>query len=149
VGLIDDLGGGRIGVDTAPFIYFIEDAPAFLPALLPLFRAADRGQMELVTSAITLLEVLAIPYRSGNRAVASRYEALLTRSRGIRLVELSRGQLRRGAQLRAATGCRTPDALQLTAAIDAGCTSFVTNDRRLPSVQGLRIIQLGSYASHN
>jgi predicted nucleic acid-binding protein len=146
VGLIDDLGRGRIGVDTAPLIYFIEEAPAFLPALVPLFQAADHGRLELVTSAITLLEVLVIPYRAGDRALASRYEALLTRSRGMRMVEFSRGQLRRAAQLCAATGCRTPDALRLTAAIDAGCTSFVTNDHRLPSVQGLRIIQLGSYA---
>jgi predicted nucleic acid-binding protein len=145
VGLIDDLGHGRIGVDTAPFIYFIKDSPLFLPVLAPLFEAADQGQVELVTSAITLLEVLVIPYRAGNRVLASHYEALLTRSRGVRLIEPSRGQLRRAAQLGAATGCRTPDALQLTAAIDARCTSFVTNDRRLRDLPRLRVIQLSHY----
>jgi predicted nucleic acid-binding protein len=147
VGLIDDLGRGRIGLDTGPIIYFIEDSPAFQPALVPLFQAADAGQVELVTSAITLLEVLVVPYRAGNHALASRYEALLTRSRGMTLIELSRGQLRRAAQLCAATGFRTPDALQLTATIDAGCTSFVTSDRRMRGVKGLRIVQLESYAS--
>jgi predicted nucleic acid-binding protein len=147
MGLIDDLGPGKVGVDTAIFIYFIEAAPAWLPVILPLFQAADTGQRELVTSAVTLLEVLVVPYRAGNETLAARYEALLTRSRGVQLIDLTRVQLRRAAQLRALTGVRTPDALQLTAARDAGCTAFVTNDRRLPAVPGLRIVQLAPYAA--
>ena len=112
---------------------------------MPLFRESDQGKRALITSALTLLEVLVVPYRAGNRLLAERYEALLTRSRGIRLVELSRDQLRAAAQLRAATGANVPDALQLVAAIGAGCTTFLTNDRRLPPVPGLRIIQLASH----
>ena len=114
--------------------------------LIPLFQEADQGQRELVTSALTLLEVLVVPYRAGNRMLAERYEALLTRSRGVRLVDLSHDQLRAAAQLRAATGVKTPDALQLVAAIGGGCTAFLTNDRRLPSVPGLRVVELASYA---
>lgn len=142
-----DLGAGAVAVDTALFIYFIEEDPRFLPVILPLFREADQGKRELVTSALTLLEVLVVPYRAGNRLLADRYEALLTRSRGIRLVELTRDQLRAAAQLRAATGARTPDALQLAAAIGAGCSTLLTNDRRLPAVPGLHVIQLASYAN--
>lgn len=144
MGLIRELGPGLVGVDTAIFIYFIEEHPQFLPSILPLFREADEGARELVTSALTLLEVLVVPYRAGNRVLAGQYEALLTRSRGIRLVELSRDQLRAAAQLRAATGVKTPDALQLVAAVGAGCTTFLTNDRRLPPVPGLRVVDLTS-----
>jgi predicted nucleic acid-binding protein len=144
MGLISDLGAGNIGVDTAIFIYFIEDHPKFLPGILPLFQEADRGKRELITSALTLLEVLVVPYRTGNRALAERYEALLTRSRGVRIVDVSRDQLRAAAQLRAATGVKTPDALQLVAAIGEGCTTFLTNDRRLPPVPGLRLVDLTS-----
>ena len=146
MGLIAELGDGSVALDTAIFIYFIEENPRLLPAIVPLFQEADRGRRELVTSALTLLEVLVVPYRAGNRLLAERYEALLTRSRGIRLVDLSRDQLRAAAQLRAATGVKTPDALQLVAAIGAGCTTFLTNDRRLPPVPGLRILELASYA---
>ena len=87
-----------------------------------------------------------MPYRAGNRMLAERYEALLTRSRGVRLVDLSHDQLRAAAQLRAVTGVKTPDALQLVVAIGGGCTTFLTNDRRLPPVPGLRVVELGSYA---
>jgi predicted nucleic acid-binding protein len=145
VGLIAELGVGSVAVDTAIFIYFIEENPRFLTAILPLFTQADQGKRELITSALTLLEVLVVPYRAGNRRLAERYEALLTRSRGIRLVELSHDQLRAAAQLRAATGIKTPDALQLVGAISGGCTTFLTNDRRLPRVPGLRILELASY----
>ena len=146
MGLTEDLGAGNVGVDTAIFIYFIEEHPQFLSAIIPLFQEADQGQRELVTSALTLLEMLVVPYRAGNRMLAERYEALLTRSRGVRLVDLSHDQLRAAAQLRAATGVKTPDALQLVAAIGGGCTAFLTNDRRLPSVPGLRVMELASYA---
>jgi predicted nucleic acid-binding protein len=98
-----------------------------------------------VTSAVTLLEVLVVPYRAGNLALATRYEALLTRSRGVLVREIDHAQLRAAAQLRAVAGVRTPDALQLAAALAEGCTAFVTNDRRLPSPSGLRILQVGNY----
>ncbi len=147
MGLIADLGRGPVGVDTAVFIYFIEENPRFLPIIEPLFRSADARKLELITSALTLLEVLVVPYRAGLRILADRYEELLTRGRGVRLVDLTQDQLRAAAQLRAATGAKTPDALQLAAALGAGCTAFLTSDRRLPSIPGLRIIQLQSYAA--
>ena len=146
MGLIADLPGGSVGMDTMTFIYLIEEHPTFLPVVAPLFRQADRGAGRLVTSGLTLLEVLVAPYKAGNLRLAERYEALLTRSRGIELVALTNRQLRAAAQLRAATGVKTPDALQLAAAIGAGCRAFVTNDRRLPSVPGLPVFQLSSYA---
>jgi predicted nucleic acid-binding protein len=145
MGLMADLGPGPVAVDTSVFIYFIEEDLRILPLIDPLFRAADQGSRELVTSAVTLLEVLVVPYRAGNQLLADRYEALLTRSRGIRLVDVSREQLRAAALLRAATDIRTPDALQLAAAIGTKCRTFLTNDRRLPAVPGLRITQLSSY----
>jgi predicted nucleic acid-binding protein len=144
MGLTSELGSGAVAVDTAIFIYLIEEHARFLPAILPLFAQADRGDRVLVTSALTLLEVLVVPLRAGDRQLAERYELLLTRSRGVRLVDLTRDQLRAAAQLRAAMGVKTPDALQLVAALAAGCKTFLTNDRRLPSIPGLRVVQLSS-----
>jgi hypothetical protein len=76
-----------------------------------LFRAADNLQIELVISSVTLPEVLVVPFRSNNDALAARYEALLTSSRGIRLIDVTRDRLGLASRLRAMTGMRTPDAL--------------------------------------
>lgn len=144
MGLIDEVGPGPVALDTAIFIYLIEEHPQYLRPVLPLFEAADAGRRELATSGLTLLEVLVVPYRRRNLAIAERYEVLLTRSRGVRLVELTRDQLRAAAQLRAASGAKTPDALQIVAAMSAGCRTLVTDDRRMPQISGLRIIQLST-----
>jgi len=147
MGLMADLGPGLVGIDTAIFIYYIEESPSFHSLLEPLFQEADAGKRELITSALTLLEVLVIPYRSGNELLARRYEALLTNSRGIRISEVSRDHLRMAAQLRAITGIKTPDSLQIVAALSGGCSTFLTNDRHLPAIPGLRVLRLTSYLS--
>jgi predicted nucleic acid-binding protein len=145
VGLTDDLGAGPVGLDTVVFIYFLEEHPGYLALVEPVFAGLDSGQWAAVTSALTLLETLVVPYRAGDTSLAERYEALLSRSRGLRLVELDRSLLRAAAHLRAVLSVKTPDAIQLAAAIGARCTSFVTNDRALPPIPGLRILRLRDY----
>ncbi len=143
MGLIERLGGGPVALDTACFIYFIEEHPTYLPAVEPIFAAIAGGRMRAVTSALSLLEVLVVPYRAGDAALAGRYERLLTHSRGLRVVDLDRTQLRAAAQLRAVHAkLRTPDAMQIAAALSARCVAFVTNDRELPTVAGLEVLQL-------
>jgi hypothetical protein len=47
MGLIADLGGGPVGVDTAIFIYFIEEHARFLPLVELLFREVSEGRKEV------------------------------------------------------------------------------------------------------
>lgn len=146
MGLIDAVGDGPIAIDTAVFIYFLEEHPVFLPIVEPLFEAIDAGRLRAVTSTLTLLETLVVPYRAGNLALAAQYEALLVRSRHLSLVDIDRPLLRAAAALRARHAIKTPDALQVAAALSAGCRSFVTNDRKLPTIPGLKVIDLGAWA---
>jgi predicted nucleic acid-binding protein len=145
VGLTEDLGRGPVGLDTAVFVYFIEEHPDYLPLVEPVLAGIDQGRWQGVTSALTLLETLVVPYRAGNVRLADQYESYLTRGRGLHLVDLARPLLRAAALLRARFRVRTPDALQLAAALAMGCSAFVTNDRRLPEIPGLRILALDRY----
>lgn len=56
MGLLSDLGGGPVALDSSIFIYFIEEHPIYLPVVEPLFEAIDAGELEAVTSSLTLLE---------------------------------------------------------------------------------------------
>jgi predicted nucleic acid-binding protein len=146
MGLIEEIGDGPLALDTVVFIYFIEEHRRFLPLLDSVFEAIDKGRLAAIASSLTLLEVLVVPYRAGNIPLAERYEQVLTRSRGVRLVDINRTQLRAAAQLRALhPSLRTPDAIQLSAALSGGCSALLTNDRDLPAVSGLRILQLGDF----
>ena len=148
VGLIREIGDGPLALDTAAFIYFIEEDPRFLPILDPVFASIDEGRLPATTSSLTLLEVLVVPYRAGNSPLAEQYELVLTRSRGLHLIDLDRSQLRAAAHLRALhPGLRTPDAIQISAALSGGCSALLTNDRHLPEIPGLRILQLEDFAA--
>lgn len=145
--LLDALRPGPVALDTAVFIYFIEEHPRFMPLLEPLFEAIEAGHVLAVTSALSLLETLVVPFRAGDRALAVRYQSILTQSQGLTLVELTIPVLKRAAELRASTGVKTPDAIQLAAALSAGCSAFLTNDRRISIAQGLRVFQLDDFVS--
>jgi len=146
VGLIREIGDGPLALDTVAFVYFIEAHPRFVPVLDPVFTAIDQGRLPAIASSLTLLEVLVVPYRAGNVPLAERYEQVLTRSRGLRLIDIDRAQLRTAAQLRAVhPGLRTPDAIQVSAALSGGCSALLTNDRDLPAIPGLRVLQLRDF----
>ena len=77
---INGLQGKTVGLDTAPLIYFIEENPTYLEATTLFFEAMDRGDFTVVTSTVTLLEVLVQPLRSNNTALASEYRDILLNS---------------------------------------------------------------------
>ena len=68
---VDALRGTVVAVDTAPLIYFIEEHPRYLPHLRAFFGAVDKGDFRIVTSILTLTEVLIHPLRQGNSQLAA------------------------------------------------------------------------------
>ena len=59
-----------VGIDTAAFIYHLEENEEYLPFTDVLFKMIEAGKIRGVTSTITLMEVLVKPNRDGNeRAV--------------------------------------------------------------------------------
>ena len=145
MGLLSDVGDGPLAVDTAPFIYYIEEHETYFPIVEPLFQAAAEGRLRIVTSSITLLETLVVPLREQAREVADRYDRLLTKSRGISLVDIDLSLIRGAAALRAVTRLKTPDSLQIAAAMRGHCNAILANDRDWPHVPGLRLLELGDY----
>jgi len=138
---INDLRGKTIGLDTAPLIYFIEENPTYIETVKHFFEAMDRGDFLVVTSTITLLEVLVHPLRINNKELATEYRDILLNSK-LMTLEISNTISEQAARLRAAHNIRTPDAIQISAALDAGATHFFTNDIRLPDIPSIRIFSL-------
>ena len=52
MGLVDELRGSRICIDTAPFIYFIEKDTKYLNIIRPFFAEIDAGKIDAITSTI-------------------------------------------------------------------------------------------------
>ncbi len=138
---INVLLGKTVGLDTAPLIYFIEENPAYIEIVRFFFEAMDRDDFMVVTSTVTLLEVLVHPLRSNNRELATEYRDILLNSR-LMTLEVSNAIAEQAAQLRATHNIRTPDAIQISAALNAGATHFFTNDIRLPEIPSIQILSI-------
>jgi predicted nucleic acid-binding protein len=124
----------RIFWDSNLFIYLLEDHPKFSPAVANLRRKMlERGD-QLLTSALTLGEVLVKPLALGDLKLCRTYEDLLGKAAIV--LPFDGKAARRYAAIRSDRSVKAPDAIQLACASEAGVDLFVTNDRRL---QGKRV----------
>lgn len=119
----------RLGIDTSPFIYFVEANPTYDAVVTSIFRRIAVGTLHGVTSVITLTEVLNHPMRLGLHELEAKYRTLLTRSENLELAPVNTDVATLAAELRARYNLRTPDALQVSVALHAGCQGFLTNDK--------------------
>jgi len=145
--LLETLSAGTvIGLDTAAFIYFIEEHPLYEPLLSPLFeQRIERGENRAVTSVVTLAEVLVQPKRLARDDLAQRYREFLTAGANLMLVDITAAVAERAATLRAQHNLRLPDAIQVAAAIEHGAAYFITNDTRLRRLTEPTVVILDDY----
>ena len=120
---IAGLNGQTVGVDTAPFIYFIEEHPVYLESMLTFFKAVEQGKIAAVTSTVTILEVLVQPFRHHDEDLAAEYRDILFYSQ-LETYDITPSIAELSAQLRSQYTLRTPDAIQIATAIHAGATRF-------------------------
>jgi len=139
---IEALRGSTVGLDTGPLIYYIEEHPTFLAKIKPFFEAAERNEFRIVTSYVTLIEVLVHPLREGRPELAEEYRNILLQSPALTAVSLDEGIAEESAGLRARHNLRTPDAIQLATAIRSGASWFLTNDAELANLPEISVLVL-------
>jgi predicted nucleic acid-binding protein len=145
LGLVDELRGLRVCIDTAPIIYFIENHESYLNILRPVFAEIDDGNIEAITSTITLLEVLVQPFRTKNESLAERYRDILLYSEGLTTFEILHEISELSSKLRAKYSVKTPDAIQIAVGILHGANKFLTNDPVLKKVSDISVLVLDEF----
>jgi predicted nucleic acid-binding protein len=131
-----------IGLDSAVFIYHFEAHPRYKALCAEVFDCMEAGIVQAVTSTVTLIEVLVQPLAKGEQELSVRYEQYLRFGPSLTLRSLDPELALRAAQLRARYQLRTPDAIQLAAAIEFGARLFLTNDNRVRKVTEIDIVVL-------
>jgi predicted nucleic acid-binding protein len=141
---LDDALSGvtKLGLDTSPFIYFIERNPAYVNLMREIFTRIDNGSIEGYSSTITLTEVLIHPKRIGDAALEANYRNLLLNGRNFTILSIDPIIADLAADLRSRYNIRTPDALQIAAALSVRCEAFLSNDFDLRRVTELRVLTL-------
>jgi predicted nucleic acid-binding protein len=117
----------RVFWDTNLFVYFLEGGAFAARVRAVRSRMLARGD-QLVTSALTLGELLVKPREIGDDAVRD-HETVIRRIATIISFDVACAP--RYAAIRADRGIKAPDAIQLACAAAAGVDLFITNDDRL------------------
>jgi predicted nucleic acid-binding protein len=135
------MGMSRIFLDTNFFIYLIEGAGPSTARVKYLLRVFSARGDEVLTSVMTLGEVLVMPIRNRDNALAQQYRRIF-KGPGISVLPFQEDAVESFALLRADARIKPPDAIQLAVAGSAGCDLFLTNDERLmgTSVRGIHFI---------
>jgi len=115
--------------DTNLYIYLLDKTSPFRPPVFALRQKMLAAQISLVTSTMTLGEVVTGPRKEGDEALASQYRAALTQSSTIIPFEEKAADLY--ATIRAQHRVKQPDAIQLASAATHGVELFITNDGKL------------------
>jgi predicted nucleic acid-binding protein len=133
---------GVVYVDTNIVIYSVEMHVRYWPVLRTLWEAVRVGGLTIVTSELTVMEVLVAPLRAGDLKLLSVYDRLF-QSRDLRLLPITQPILREAAGLRAAIpALRTPDAVHAATASQARCTRFLANDGGFHHISALPVTLL-------
>ena len=123
----------RIFWETNLIIYLFEGSGKFSTQVMALSsRMPERGD-QLMTSAITLGEILVKPIQNGDAKAVAYYQKLIATTAAV--IPFEEKAALAYARLRADRSLRPSDAIQLACAAAAGSDLFITNDARLHSKQ--------------
>jgi predicted nucleic acid-binding protein len=130
----------RVFWDTNLFIYLFEGSGTFSKQVSALRSRMLARRDQLLTSAITLGEILVKPMEKGDSAAVAYYQKLIATTAVVIPFEEKAALVYAG--LRVDRSLRPPDAIQLACAASVRVDLFVTNDARLQSkqVDGIQFI---------
>ncbi|MFZ0802000.1 MAG: type II toxin-antitoxin system VapC family toxin [Terriglobales bacterium] len=130
----------RIFWDSNLFIYFLEGNNELSRATKRLRRSMLARGDQLLTSTLTLGEILVKPLEGGDAARCRAYEDAIAGAAVVLPFDLNAAK--KYASIRRDRSVRAPDAIQLACAATANVDLFVTNDQRLQGkrVEGIQFI---------
>jgi predicted nucleic acid-binding protein len=134
-----------IGLDTAPFIYYIEEVTPYADLLDPVFGRLENHSLRAVTSAVTLAEILAKPFADKNFSLVDEIKFTIKSFTSLSVVTIDEKLAEAAALIRARYTVRLPDALQIATAIHGEATLFLTNDKRVKKVDTIEILVLSDF----
>lgn len=130
----------KIFIDTAPFIYLIEDNPIFVEKVKAFFMDVILNQEKLVTSVITIMEFGVMPERLARQETITKFREFLA-AMDIDIIPINEKLSIKAYKLRAKYAfLKGMDALQMAVALEENCEKFLTNDDKLKNVTELEVI---------
>jgi predicted nucleic acid-binding protein len=130
----------KIFIDTAPFIYLIEEHPEFAEKVKAYFIDRFKSGDEFLTSVVTISEFSVKPHRDQRLELIVQLQDFIDHT-GIDVLPISLTHAELAAQLRGKyPSLKGMDAFQVAVAIDEGCEKFLTNDKPLAKLEEIEAV---------
>lgn len=129
-----------VGLDSNIFIYYFEENPQFGQKSKKVFELLVSDKFKAVTSIFSLVET--ISKKDLPAKIAKDLEEKFFEIPNLRLLEVSREIGVEAARIRREYGYRLPDSIQLATAKLNKAKAFISNDTRLKSIKGLKVLLL-------
>lgn len=126
-------------LDTNVLIAIIEPVAPLTAGQSYFLERLTSGEAAAVTSEFSLAECLVKPYAEKNQKAIDAYLALFESRRALVAVAVTREILLHAAQLRALSKVSLPDTIHVATAEVAGCSVFITEDRRIRPAQPMEL----------
>lgn len=145
--MVAPLSKPRVYLDTNVFIAAYETRTARSDHAWWILDAIEASEFLAVTSELTLAEVLVRPLQDGDEELAARYHDIVTSNDGFDVAPVDRKVLIEAAMLRSfSRSLKLPDAIHMATARICSCDFIVSDDRRLPGITKMTVVQLGPHA---
>lgn len=126
-------------LDTNIFIYYFQKNPQFGPTSSNLFRSFLLNKTKVVTSSISLTEVLSV--KAPSPLIDSLKQEFLSIP-FLSIITVNNDIAIEAARLRRDYEFSLPDSIQLATALHSKAKAFITNDERLKKFKELKVVLL-------
>lgn len=120
----------KIYWDTMLFVYWLEDHPIHAKRVQQIFSRMEQRRDQLCTSAFTLGELLAGPYKAKAPEIAEKIREFFSSS-SVELIPFTRETAELYGRIRGEQAFSPADSIHLACAAQAQTDLFLTNDATL------------------
>ena len=139
----------RLYLDANALIYFAEAHPMLGQPIRAIFELAWRGRVSLVTSELSLAEVLVLPFKLGREDLVATYLDIVKTSLNLDIVAVDRAILVESARQRAGSSRKLPDSIHVATALQARCAFFISEDRNIRTPTGIEHVLISDLVTNS
>lgn len=131
--------GKRVAIDTMLMIYVLEHHPEYMQVVAEIFEDAQ----SVICSSFLLGELFAGLYKKGDQKAVDTILGYVEDAENLEIYPFDHSTSLVFAKLRAQhPNYSSPDCIHLATALQFEADVFITNDKRLKNLSGLKVLNL-------